>query len=95
MQDPRPPREACDQDVHGAAGYHRMAARHFEWAAKHHRAAADAREEGDFAAVSTHAYAAYGHQLRGVDFAKRAAEEEARLEAGEVGDWEEGEDGGA
>jgi hypothetical protein len=62
------------------AEYHRLAARHFELAAKHHMVAAEADEEDDILTAGYHAYVAHGHQLRAVEYAAIAAEDAALAE---------------
>jgi hypothetical protein len=61
-----------DEDFETIGDYHRMAAHHFQAAAKHHLAAADADDEGDEQANARHAFLAYRHQLNGVQCAEIA-----------------------
>ena len=76
-----------DEIITETAENHRLAAFHFQLAAKHHLAAAEADEENDVALGGYHAYAAHGHQLRAVGHAEIAAElgviEDAECEAEE------------
>lgn len=69
--------ETHDHDVHHkAADDHRMAAHHFEAAAKHQLEAANADDQDDEAAAAHHAYLAYGHQIQAIHFAEMAAVED-------------------
>lgn len=80
-QDPITPADEMDEDDFDTIGdYHRMAAQHFEAAAKHHLAAAAADDEGDDAANARHALQAYRHQLNGVQFAEIAQMESESVE---------------
>ena len=80
-QEPNTLDEAIDEDDFDTIGdYHRMAARHFQAAAKHHLAAAAADDEGDDAANARHALQAYRHQLSGVQCAEIAQMESESVE---------------
>ena len=71
--------DLLDDEVETIGDYHRMAARHFDAAAKHHVAAALADDEGHDEAVVRHAHLAYRHQLNGVQYAEIAALESESL----------------
>ena len=62
-----------EDEFESLGDYHRMAAHHFEAAAKHHLAAAEADEQGDDLLREQHAYRAYRHQLNGIQYAEIAA----------------------
>jgi len=72
--------EMVDEDFETIGDYHRMAAHHFQAAAKHHLAAADADDEGNEEANARHALLAYRHQLNGVQCAEIAAMESDTLD---------------
>lgn len=72
--------DLSDDDFETIGDYHRMAAHHFQAAAKHHLAAADADDEGDDTAIARHAHLAYRHQLNGVQCAEIAAMESETLD---------------
>lgn len=80
--------EDFEDEFETAAEYHRMAARHFSAAAKHHLSAATADDEGDNDATARHAFQAYRHQLNGVQYAEIAVMDNESLEDefDEVGD---------
>ena len=59
---------------------HRMAARHFAAAAKHHLAAATADDDGDNDTSTLHAHLAYRQQLNGVQCAEIAVMDSETLE---------------
>ena len=69
-----------DEEFETAAEYHRMAAHHFEAAAKHHLSAATADDEGDNEANARHAYLAYRHQLNAVQYAEIAVMDNESIE---------------
>jgi hypothetical protein len=72
--------EATDEDFETLGDYHRMAAHHFNAAAKHHMSAAEADDEGHDEASARHAHLAYRHQLHGVQYAEIAAMESETLD---------------
>lgn len=72
--------ELMEDEVETIGDYHRMAAHHFESAAKHHAAAAIADDEGHYEAVARHAHLAYRHQLNAVQYAEIAAMESDSLD---------------
>lgn len=72
--------ELVDEDFETIGDYHRMAAHHFQAAAKHHLAAATADDEGDDEANARHAFLAYRHQLNGVQCAEIAMMESDSLD---------------
>lgn len=72
--------DLVDEDFETIADYHRMAAHHFQAAAKHHLAAATADDEGDDQANARHAFLAYRHQLNGVQCAEIAMMESDSLD---------------
>lgn len=69
-----------EEEYESMGDHHRMAARHFAAAAKHHLSAATADDEGDNEATARHAYAAYRHQLNAVQYAEIATMDNESLE---------------
>ena len=69
-----------EQEKESIGDYHRMAARHFAAAAKHHLAAANADDNGDDEATALHAHLAYRQQLNGVQCAEIAVMDSETLE---------------
>ena len=72
--------DMLEEEFETIGDYHRMAAHHFESAAKHHAAAAVADDEGHFEATARHAHLAYRHQLNAVQYAEIAAMESDSLD---------------
>lgn len=72
--------EDFEEEFETAAEYHRMAARHFAAAAKHHLSAATADEEGDSEGTEHHAFQAFRHQLNAVQYAEVAVMDNDNLE---------------
>lgn len=72
--------EANDEDFETLGDYYRMAAHHFNAAAKHLTSAAEADDEGHDEASARHAHLAYRHQLHGVQYAEIAAMESDSLD---------------
>jgi hypothetical protein len=72
--------ENFEEDFETAAQYHLMAARHFEAAAKHHRLAAIADDEGDNDGTAKHAFQAFRHQLNAVQYAEIAVMDNDNLD---------------
>lgn len=82
------PAEHLEEEYESTGDHHRMAARHFAAAAKHHLSAATAADEGDNEANARHAYLAYRHQLNAMQYAEIAVMDNESLE-----DDHDGEDG--
>ena len=72
--------ESGEEDFETIGDYHRMAAHHFQAAAKHHLTAATADDDGDDATVARHAFLAYRHQLNGIQCAEIALMESDGLD---------------
>lgn len=74
------PNEHVEEEYESMGDHHRMAARHFSEAAKHHLSAATADDEGNNEATARHAYLAYRHQLNAVQYAEIATMDNESLE---------------